>query len=192
MLYNGVFGCHGNTCYDIFIGAILSTIHSIGPINVCAAKTVRRTSWRLRHFWYVFWSGTLWNQPEVSTSSGSKVMAQIVDFVFSVTLTLTVDLFFVTCTAQDVLEYPCEVAVLRGDMPGKHTYTHTETHIHTPKVILIIVFVNVFGATLIRNHLLPNLQEIYQVLGSQLSTRVIDLPYPQPGTRLPVGALVHV
>ena len=22
MLYNGVFGCHGNTCYVIFIGAI--------------------------------------------------------------------------------------------------------------------------------------------------------------------------
>ena len=23
MLYNGVIGCHGNTCYVIFIGAIL-------------------------------------------------------------------------------------------------------------------------------------------------------------------------
>ena len=35
MLYNGVFGCHGNTCYVIFIGAILYMLYSIGPINVC-------------------------------------------------------------------------------------------------------------------------------------------------------------
>ena len=73
MLYNGVFGCHGNMCYVIFIGAILYVIHSIGPINMCTnfeinrykidevgkyakivfyltscdAKTVGRTSWGL-------------------------------------------------------------------------------------------------------------------------------------------------
>ena len=82
-------------------------------------------------------------------------------------------------------------AVLSGDMPGTHTYTQTQTHIHIPKVILIIVFANAFGAPLIRNNVLPNLQEIYRVLGSQLSTRVIDLHYPQPGTRLPVGALAQ-
>ena len=37
MLYtsNGVFGCHGNTCYVIFIGAILYIIYSTGQINVC-------------------------------------------------------------------------------------------------------------------------------------------------------------
>ena len=35
MLYNGVFGCHGNTCYDIFIGAIFYMIYSTGQINVC-------------------------------------------------------------------------------------------------------------------------------------------------------------
>ena len=35
MLYNGVFGCHGNTCYVIFIGAIFYMLYSIGPINVC-------------------------------------------------------------------------------------------------------------------------------------------------------------
>ena len=35
MLYNGVFGCHGNTCYVIFIGAILYMLYSIGPINAC-------------------------------------------------------------------------------------------------------------------------------------------------------------
>ena len=76
MLYNGVFGCHGNTCYVIFIGAIFYIIYSTGQINVCTdfeiigseltklenmqqcifyltsrdAKTVRRTSWGLRHF----------------------------------------------------------------------------------------------------------------------------------------------
>ena len=36
MLYNGVVGCHGNTCYVIFIGAILYRLYSIGPVNVCA------------------------------------------------------------------------------------------------------------------------------------------------------------
>ena len=35
MLYNGVFGCHANTCYVILIGAIFDMLHSIGPINVC-------------------------------------------------------------------------------------------------------------------------------------------------------------
>ena len=76
MLYNGVFVCHGNMCYFIFIGAILYMIHSIGPINVCTnfeinrykidevrkyakivfylksrdAKTVGRMTWGLRHF----------------------------------------------------------------------------------------------------------------------------------------------
>ena len=35
MLYNGVFGCHGNTCYVIFIGSIFYKLYSIGPINVC-------------------------------------------------------------------------------------------------------------------------------------------------------------
>ena len=35
MLYNGVFGCHGNTCYVIFIDAIFYKLYSIGPINVC-------------------------------------------------------------------------------------------------------------------------------------------------------------
>ena len=34
MLYNGVFGCHGNTYYVIFIGAIFYMLYSICPINV--------------------------------------------------------------------------------------------------------------------------------------------------------------
>ena len=35
LLYNGVFGCHGNMCYVIFIGAIFYMIYSTGQINVC-------------------------------------------------------------------------------------------------------------------------------------------------------------
>ena len=79
MLHNGVFGCHGNMCYVIFIGAILYMLYSIGPINVCTdfeinrykidevrkyakivfyliyltsrdAKMLRHASWGLRHF----------------------------------------------------------------------------------------------------------------------------------------------
>ena len=76
MLYNGISGCHGNTCYVNFIGTVICMIHSIGLNNVCAdceinrykidevrtyakivfyltsrdAETVRRTSWGLRHF----------------------------------------------------------------------------------------------------------------------------------------------
>ena len=42
MLYNGVFGCHGNTCYVIFIGAILYMLYSIGPINVCTDFEINR------------------------------------------------------------------------------------------------------------------------------------------------------
>ena len=35
MLYNGVFGCHGNTCYVIFYWCNFYVLHSVGPINVC-------------------------------------------------------------------------------------------------------------------------------------------------------------
>ena len=35
MLYDVVFGCHENTCYVIFICAILYMIHNIGQIIVC-------------------------------------------------------------------------------------------------------------------------------------------------------------
>ena len=42
MLYNGVFGCHGNTCCVILIGAILYMIHSIDPVNVCTNFEINR------------------------------------------------------------------------------------------------------------------------------------------------------
>ena len=41
MLYNGVFGCHGNACYVIFIGAIFTSPPIGGgrgivmPMSVC-------------------------------------------------------------------------------------------------------------------------------------------------------------
>ena len=91
-------------CVMLFLLVRFFICYSIGPINVCTnfeinrykidevrkyakivfyliyltscdAKTVCHTSWGLR--------------PEVSTASGLKVMAQIVVFVFSVTLTFT-------------------------------------------------------------------------------------------------------
>ena len=42
MLYNGVFGCHGNACYVIFIGAIFYMIYSTGKINVCTDFEINR------------------------------------------------------------------------------------------------------------------------------------------------------
>ena len=35
MLYNGVFGCHGNTCYVICIGAIFYIIYSTVVKSMC-------------------------------------------------------------------------------------------------------------------------------------------------------------
>ena len=81
-----------------------------------------------------FWQGTFWNQPEVSTTSGSKVMAQI---VVSVTLTLTFDLFSIVwhthcawCTGISMRSFIRIRPVILGDMPWTHTHTHTYTHTH--------------------------------------------------------------
>ena len=35
MLYNGVFGCHGNTCYVIFIGAIFDMCFIVYVQSMC-------------------------------------------------------------------------------------------------------------------------------------------------------------
>ena len=120
MIYNGVFGCHENTCYVIVIGAIFYMLYNIGPINVCTdldinrykidevrkyakivfyliyftshdAKMLRHASWGLDNFDRYF------HKEHFETTSGSKVMAQVVDFVFSVTLTLTFDLCSIVC-----------------------------------------------------------------------------------------------
>ena len=42
MLYNVVFGCHGNTCYVIVIGAVFYMIYSTGQINVCTDFEINR------------------------------------------------------------------------------------------------------------------------------------------------------
>ena len=41
-LYNVVFGCHGNTCYVIVIGAFFYMIYSTGQINVCTDFEINR------------------------------------------------------------------------------------------------------------------------------------------------------
>ena len=123
MLYNGVFGCHGNMCYVIFIGAILYMIHIIGPSNVCTNVEINRYEIdEVRKYAKIVfyltsrdaktgtWPGTLWNQPEVSTTSGSNVMAQIVIFVFSVTLTFDICSIFCLmhctwCTGISMLSF---------------------------------------------------------------------------------------
>ena len=110
-------------------------IYRIGQINVCTDFEINRyridevrkyakivclfdVTWRKNGTSYVMGTPALLIgiltrnilKLEVFTTSGSKVMAQIVVFVFSVTLTLTFVLFFVTRIAHDVLEYPCEVS----------------------------------------------------------------------------------
>ena len=42
MLYNGVFGCHGNTCYVILLVLFFYIIHSTGQINVCTDFEINR------------------------------------------------------------------------------------------------------------------------------------------------------
>ena len=41
-IMNGVFGCHGNTYYVIFISAVFCMIHIICPINVCTHFEINR------------------------------------------------------------------------------------------------------------------------------------------------------
>ena len=72
-------------------------------------------------------------------------MAQIVVFVFSVTLTLTFDLCSIVChthcawcTGLSMQSFIRIHPVILGDMPRTYTHTHTHTHTHTPKVILIV------------------------------------------------------
>ena len=65
-------------------------------------------------------------------------MAQIVVFVFSVTLTLTLDLCSIVChthcawyTGISMRSFIRIRPVILGDMPWTHTHTHTYTHTHT-------------------------------------------------------------
>ena len=102
----GVFGCHGNTCYVILIGAFFCMIHSTGPINCVPilrsigtkltnlenmqrivfylksrdAQTVRRTSWGAPTL--LIKNILKPTRNLYSTTSGSKVMAQTVVYDF--------------------------------------------------------------------------------------------------------------
>ena len=65
-------------------------------------------------------------------------MAQIVVFVFSVTLTLTFDLCSIVChthcawwTGISMRSFIRIRPVILGDMPWTHTHTHTHIHTHT-------------------------------------------------------------
>ena len=67
--------------------------------------------------------------------TNQKSMAQIVVFVFSVTLTLTFDLFYIVChthcawcTGISMRSFIRIRPVILGDMPWTHTHTHTHTH----------------------------------------------------------------
>ena len=42
MLHNGIFGCHGNICYVIFINKLLCNVHSTCAINVCTNFEINR------------------------------------------------------------------------------------------------------------------------------------------------------
>ena len=135
MLYNGVFGCHGNTCYVIFIGAILYMLYNTGQINVCTDFEINRfridevrnmqqlyvlfdVTWRNNGTSYVMGTTTLLigiltrnilkptrSLKSYGSNSGFRVFGDI-----------DLDLwpmfyFFVTHIAHDVLEYACGVSL---------------------------------------------------------------------------------
>ena len=96
MPYNVVFGCHGNTCYVIFICAIFYMTHNIGQIIVCTDFEINRYRIdEVRKYAKIVLIGILTRNILKPTSSlydfrFKKVMAQIVVFVFSVTLTFDI------------------------------------------------------------------------------------------------------
>ena len=84
-------------------------IHSIGPINVCTNFEINRYKIdEVRKYAKIVLYLTSHDAKTVGRASWGISTS---DRYFSVTLTLTFDLcsIFVTCTAHDVLEYPCEV-----------------------------------------------------------------------------------
>ena len=109
---------------------ICCIIHSIGPINVCTDVEISR--YKIDEFkkheniiyfiWrhVVFRSGTFWNQPEVSTTCGSKVMAQTVVFMFLVSLTFDIIMFYVLSHALGRMYWNLHVNI--------HMHTYARTH----------------------------------------------------------------
>ena len=107
---------------------ICCIMHSIGPINVCTDVEISRykiDEFKKKSNIYFIWrhvvfrSGTFWNQPEVSTTCGSKVMAQTVVFMFLVTLTF------------DICSMFCHTHWAGCTGISMWTYTYTHTHART-------------------------------------------------------------
>ena len=118
MLYNGIFGCHGNICWVILMCNVHITIfamyiiyvqsmcvpilRSIGTKltnleNMQKSYVLFDVMWRKNSSSHVIGVGYFCQEHfEVSTSSVSKVMAQTMVFMFIVTLTLTFD-FSICC-----------------------------------------------------------------------------------------------
>ena len=115
ILYNVVFRCHENVGYIFLIDVMFCKVHRIGPRNMCVyfernrlrIEDFRKSEKIVFFLWRdvarkrdvvrqnlreAYRSAILWgmfsNQPKVSTTSGSKVMAHYVIFTKVVTLTL--------------------------------------------------------------------------------------------------------
>ena len=145
MLYNGVFGCHGNTCYVNLIGAFFCMIHSMRvPIFIfleinrykidefrkyakivfiwrhVTQKMLRRTSWGLRHqkLWLKQWFSCFrwpWPWP------------------------LNYVLFLAHALGMMYWNLHARLHKNQSSINGWYAAdTHTHTYLHTPKVILIV------------------------------------------------------
>ena len=140
MLYNWVFGFHGNTCFD---WCRFCMIHSIGPINVCTdfeinrykidevrkyakivfyltssdAKAVRRTSWALRHWSIFFYQEHFWFK-SYGSNSGFRVFG---DLDLCSTFCHTHCAWYTGISMRSFIRiHP----VLMADMPRTHTHPH--------------------------------------------------------------------
>ena len=111
-------------------------------------RPLSHRGWPYGYFGQVSRSGTSWNQPEVSTTSGAKVMAQIVVFMYLVTLTFDLCSIFchtqwTRCSGISMQSFIRIWQVLMGDTAvDTNTNTHTQAHSHSN-------FTNPFGARLI-------------------------------------------
>ena len=130
MLYNGVFGCHVNTCYVILIGAFFVYIVYVQAMCLPMLRS------------YVMGAGLLLKPSRSLHNFRFKVMAQIICSCFLVTLTLTFDLCSILyhthwawCTGMSMRSFIRIRPVLMGDTAAD---THKQTNTHTPNAILIV------------------------------------------------------
>ena len=103
MRYNGIFGCHGNTCYVILIGNFFCLIHNIGSINVFTDFEINR--YKIDEF-----RKTRKNPMFYLTSHDAKTVRRMswgLVFMFSVTLTFDLCSILVTRTEHYALFVVC-------------------------------------------------------------------------------------